>query len=363
LVEKRGVFDVAIVGAGVVGLMVAYQLSKRELRVCILEKRDAPGKGITSGQATVVHVVQLPFGSLKSRLARRGNEMYDAICAELNVKLLRIPTLLVVKGRLRLPIVVLAYLYLLANLRGEYRIQLMRGSALRKLEPSLAEDVTAGIVAHGYGTLDVQSLLVKLRENLESRGVSFVFDCEVTGAEVGGSSTLLRTTGEDVRARFVVNAAGLYSDNLAKILGRDLGRLEFGLGVMAVYSGLNLKTIIAPLPISVGARTKGGAIIPATDGTTIFGPTLRLVRSRDESAYTAEDVNLLKQKFGPLLSTRGELVRVFTGIRPLSPTGDFIVDVDKGRRIVNLVGIESPGMTAAPALGELVEGVILGDAD
>jgi len=361
--RSDGVFDVAVVGAGVVGLFVAYSVSNRRMRVCVLERREGPGTGVTAGQANVIHVVQLPFGSLKSRLARKGNAMYDSICEDLDVKLLRMPALLVVKGRWRLPVLFFAYLYLLINIHGSFRIQLMRGSSLRKLEPSLAMDVTGGLVIHGYGTVDVRSLVAKLKETLESRGVSFIFNCEVIAAEVGESLAVLRTSKGEVRARYVVNAAGLHSDDVAKVLGRDLGKLEPGLGVMAVYSGLNLKTIVAPLPISVGARTKGGAIVPATDGTTIFGPTLRVVKSKDDSAYTEDDVDLLRQKFGQLLSTSGKLVRVYTGVRPLSPTGDFIVDIDMKRRVVNLVGIESPGMTAAPALGELVEREVAGDVN
>ncbi|MDV3278152.1 MAG: FAD-dependent oxidoreductase [Nitrososphaerales archaeon] len=359
--DKSGsVFDVAVIGAGIVGLMVTYRLSGRQMRVCLLEKNGDAGMGVTSGQANVIHVVQLPFGSVKSKLARKGNAMYDSLCSELDVKLLRMPALLVVRGWLRLPVLFFAYVYLLANLRGQFRTQLMRGSSLRKLEPSLAESVTAGVVVHGYGTVDAASLVARLKQALEGRGVVLEFGCEVTGAEVGESSTLLRTSKGDFMARYVVNAAGLHSDDIAKLLGRDLGRLEPGLGVMAVYSGLSLKTIIAPLPVSVGSRTKGGAIIPAVDGTTIFGPTLRVTRSKDDNTFTDEDVKLLTQKFGPLLADAGKLVRVYTGVRPLSPTKDFVIDIDRRRRVVNLVGIESPGLTAAPALAELVEDAVSG---
>jgi glycerol-3-phosphate dehydrogenase len=172
---------------------------------------------------------------------------------------------------------------------------------------------------------------------------------------------LLKTTGGDVRARFVVNAAGLHSDDVAMMMGKNFGRLEPGLGVMAVYSGLELRSIVAPLPLSVGARTKGGAIMPATDGTTIVGPTLRVASSKEERAYTDDDLNLLRTKFGPLLRAEGKLERVYTGVRPLSPTKDFIVDFDSAKKVVNLVGIESPGLTASPAIALRVERMVLGE--
>ena len=358
--DKSEVVDVAIIGAGIIGLTVAYHLSNLNKRVLVIEKEPEPGKGITSGQANVIHVIQLPFGSLKSKLARKGNAMYDDICRELGVKLNRVPSLLVVRGWLRLPILFFVYLYLKLELWGQFKVQLMRGRSLRMIEPLLADGISGGIVVSGYGTVDAQSLVLKLKEAAEKRGVVFWFGHELASCRREGESTLLKTVGGVVKAVFVVNAAGLYSDDVARMLGRDLGRLEPGLGVMAVYSDLDLKAIVAPLPLSVGSRTKGGAIIPATDGTTIVGPTLRVARSREEHEYTEEDLVLLRSKFRPLLKEEGKLARVYTGVRPLSPTRDFIIDFDRAKKAVNLVGIESPGLTAAPAIAELVVGMITG---
>jgi glycerol-3-phosphate dehydrogenase len=201
-----------------------------------------------------------------------------------------------------------------------------------------------------------------LRAASESLGARFVFGCEVTSAERSGGVTTLKTTKWDVKAKLVVNAAGLYSDDVALMFGKDLGRLEPGLGVMAVYSGLGLRSIVAPLPLSIGSRTKGGAIIPATDGTTIIGPTLRVASSKDDTKPTDDDLALLSAKFRPLLKTEGKQLRVYTGMRPLSPTKDFIIDFDRERMVVHLVGIESPGLTAAPAIAEAVEHLVSGAA-
>jgi len=351
--------DVAVVGAGVIGLVIAHRLSKLGKRVVIIEKQAEPGRGVTAGQANVIHVVQLPFGSLKSRLARKGNAMYDELCRELGVKLNRVPALLVVKGWSRLPALFAVYLYLKLELRGKFGVRVMRGRTLQRMEPLLADDIKGGIVVQGYGTIDSKALMSRLEKTTEGLGGEFMFGCELTSVKAEDGVILLNTTGGEVRARFVVNAAGLYSDDVSTMLGRDLGRLEPGLGVMAVYSELGVKSIVAPLPLSVGSRTKGGAIIPATDGTVIFGPTLRVADSKEESAFKDEDLEVLKSKFGPLLKSEGKLQRVYTGVRPMSPTGDFVVDFDRERKIVNLVGIESPGLTAAPAIAEMVEKMVL----
>ena len=136
----------AVIGAGVVGLTIAHRLSKLGKRVVVIEKEDSPGMGVTAGQASVVHVVQLPFGSLKSRLARKGNAMYDDLCGELGVKLNRMPALLVVRRWLLVPVLGAAFVYLRLKLRGEFRVQMMRGSGLRKAEPLLSRRVVGVVV-------------------------------------------------------------------------------------------------------------------------------------------------------------------------------------------------------------------------
>lgn len=342
------------------GLTIAYRLSKIGKRVVVIEREKGPGMGVTSGQANVIHVVQLPFGSLKSKLARRGNAMYDDLCRELGVKLDRMPALLLVRRRLLLPVLLAAFVYLRLGLKGEFRVRLMRGKSLKKVEPLLASGVAGGVLVDGYGTVDVSALVSRLREMSTAQGAQFMFGCRVTSALVRDDITTLTTACGEVRARLVINAAGLYSDELARALGAELGELEPGLGIMAVYSDLSLGCIVAPLPIGIGSRTKGGAIIPATDGTTIVGPTLRIARSKEDAVYGPEDLNLLAEKFGPLLAAKGKLVRVYTGVRPLSPTKDFIIDFNRKRRTVNLVGIESPGLTAAPAVAEMVAQMVEG---
>ncbi len=345
--------DVIVVGAGVIGLMVAYRLSTQGLRVHVLEQREGPGLGVTSGQAGVIHVVQLPFGSMKSKLARLGNRKYENIRQELGVKLVRMPALLIVESLVRIPLLFFAYLYLYANLRRDFGVSLRRGSGLRKLEPSLSDSVKAGIVVEGYGTIDSNALVNGLEKNLIGRGSHITYETGTLKVEAR-KPWVLGTDKVKVTGRWVVNAAGLNSDEVARLLGKDFGTLEPGLGVMVVYTGMKLNAIISPLSIEPGSRTKGGAIIPATDGSVVVGPNLRQVESKDDMRYTDDDLEQLRRKFQHLLKSWGTLDRVYTGLRPLSPTGDFIIDIDHAQRLVNLVGIESPGLTAAPEIAEMV---------
>jgi glycerol-3-phosphate dehydrogenase len=353
-VDRRGPFDVGIIGSGIVGLMVCRRLAREGLRVAVFDKNPGPGLGVTQGQASVIHVVQLPFGSTKSRLARVGNKQYDAICSDLEVPLLRLPALLVVKGSWRVLEALAAYVYIWWNLRGQYRVELAGRGRIHIIEPELSETVSAGIVIHGYGTVDWQKLITRLAESLGRSGVEFYFGTEVTGANVSGEGVDVSTTSGTFVCRYLVNAAGLDSDEMARRLGTDLGRHTPGLGVMAEFSDLQVKTIISPLQLRPSKHTKGGAIIPTTHGTVIFGPTLKELERKEAPPPAEEDLKILIEKFGPLIKRSGNLIRLFSGIRPISPTGDFLIEYTPPSRTLNLVGIESPGLTASPAIADLV---------
>ncbi|MEM0271590.1 MAG: FAD-dependent oxidoreductase [Thermoprotei archaeon] len=347
-------YDVGIIGAGITGLMVAYALAELGgYRVGVFEAKSEPGLGVTANQSEVVHVVQLPFNSLKSRLARDGNPMYDELCAHLGVPFKRVQTLLVTRSRLMIIPLILGYIYLKLNLRRQFRVRLMGSGGAHKLEPHLSKQVKGAIVIDGYGVVDSRALVAKLYEHL-GKNVDFHFDCEVLSGRWLGGVFALNTKRGQYRCRCVVNAAGLYADQVAARFGVKVEAIRPGLGVMAEYSGLSLGSIIAPFKLIQSGRTKGGGIIPTVRGTIIFGPTLRIVDRKEGVEVVDEDLHELESKFQPLLEERGKLLRVYAGVRPLSPHGDFIVAEEYSGSLINLIGIESPGLTAAPALGRLV---------
>jgi glycerol-3-phosphate dehydrogenase len=350
---NRGRQSALIIGAGVIGLFVAYFLSSGGMDVTVVEKETKFGMGVTSGQAGVIHVVQLPFGSKKSRLARRGNRLYDELRDVLGVKILRVPAILVVTSFIQIPSLPFVYLYLWLNLRKDFSVKMVRRRSIVGIEPSLSKCVRAGIVIDRYGTIDVESLLSGLERKLKINGALLQYGTTACGAERKDRWILYTDHGE-FTGDWIVNAAGLYADDVATMLGKDFGRLEPGMGVMEVYSGMELKAVVAPLALEYGSRTKGGAIIPTPDGSVIVGPNLRMASSKEDRNFGPEDIQQLESKFHHLIDRWGKLERVYTGVRPLSPTKDFIIDIDHKMKVVNLVGIESPGLTAAPAIGELV---------
>lgn len=342
-----------VIGAGVVGLFVAYQLARRGRVVAVFESSSKPGQGVSASQSEVIHVVQLPFNSVKSRLARLGNPMYDELCRVLGVPMKRLPAILVVRSWTSLVPLLFGYLYLKFRLGAAFKVWFAGRRKLLSIEESLSKDVVAGIVVEGYGVLDSKALVSRLYESIK-RSVEFHFDCEVLGGTPHGHGYTLNTSCGEYHCRCVVNAAGLHSDEVAQRLGVNCGNITPAMGVMVEYANMDVNTIVAPFSLRQEARTKGGGIIPTTRGTVIIGPNFRVVGRKDDHEITEDDVAQLEQKFLPLVNQRGTRLRVYGGVRPVSPSGDFIVSEAHSGTLINLVGIESPGLTAAPALAELV---------
>ncbi len=352
-------YDVAIIGSGVVGLFIAYELAHYRVRVIVIDKETEPGFGVSKGHAGVVHVVQPPFNSLRSKLAVEGNRLYDGIAKRLHVRVKRLSTLLVAQNLshlIALPAVwlILNYVY---GKRG-FRVRILGPRGLRKREPNI--NGLGAVEVEGYGVINSFELVSQLFNFCRLNGVDFAFNTEVRSVRALDDEFIIITNRGEYRTRYVINAAGLYSADIARLFG-DEYRLEFGKGVMLVFWGEQTRNIIAPLQLIPNPRTKGGAIIPTVFNTTIWGPSLS-VSGRDDRAVNEDDINVLARKFSGLLRNRDFTpIRAYAGIRPIPEGDDFIITYSRlGRHVIHLVGIESPGLTAAPAIAKRVVEMLSG---
>ena len=346
-------YDVAVIGSGVVGLFIAYELAHYRVRVIVIDKEVEPGFGGSKGHAGVIHVIQPPFNSLRSRLAIEGNKLYDGIARRLHVRVRRLSTLLVARNPGHL--IALPAVWLILNRvygRHGFRVRILGPRGLRSREPNV--NGLGAVEVEGYGVINSFELISQLYNFCRLNGVDFALGTEVKDVKVLGDGVVIVTSNGEYRARFVINAAGLYSADVARILG-DENRLEFGKGVMLVFWGEQTRNIIAPLQLMPNPKTKGGAIIPTVFGTTIWGPSLSM-SSRDDRAVNEGDVDALYRKFSGLLRDGGFTpIRAYAGVRPIPEGDDFIITYSKvSKRVVHVIGIESPGLTAAPAIARRV---------
>ncbi len=352
----KKIYDIIIIGAGVTGLSIAYCLSKKNVKVLVIEKNPEIGFGVSKGHAAVIHVIQLPFNSLKSILARKGNKMYDEICKNLGVHLKRLPAIIVATDFFHYLMLPLIYLYLKHNIGKSFPVKLtLRKKHLRNIEPNISKNVKGGIIVYGYGVIDAFDLIYSLFNFSKENDVEFIFNSKVKGIKLEKDYVEVSTDKKTFRGKFAINAAGLYADEIASYVGDKIS-FEYGTGVMLIYKEKVSQTILAPAYLHSDPKTKGGGIIPSIDGKSIWGPNLRIIDSKDNLSVSKKDIDTLITKFSPLLDNLPRiLIKVYSGIRPIPRGDDFIIDYcSSDKRIIHVAGIESPGLTAAPAIAEKV---------
>ncbi len=333
---------VAVVGAGVVGLFTALALSASGFEVTVYEA-ERPGAGASTRNANVIHRIQPPPGRLRRRYALLGSRLHRVYSRILGYKIMSLP--LVVAATNSVEEVALRLLPM--ALRRLYGVDavIVRGDRARDVEPALSDKIRAAMVVEGYGVVDSGEVIERLLRELEASGVGVV-PARVEALEPGPAVVL--EDGSRVRYDYVVNSAGAEAARLASTLG-DRFNVRLVPGLMAVYRGPRFRSIVSRLPT---ARSKGGAIIPQLDGSVIVGPTFGVVGD--------EGLAELRSRFGGLTSIElGEPHSTIVGLRAVSDRRDFIIARSRREpRVIHLVGIESPGLTAAPAIAEEVASML-----
>lgn len=369
----RDRYDVCIIGAGVVGCAIAREFMARRrpapARLLVLEQHERPGEETSGRNSGVLHsgIHEAPF-SLKARLAHEGCRSAAAYALERGIPLLRTGMLIVVskedirRGLWR-EISMLRRLWVNAW-RTNTRVRFMTPSALRAWEPQVR--ASCGIAIPTVSVIDSQAFVQSLKTESEAAGVEFAFGNRVVGIEATGGSYLVSTDRQQIRVACLINAAGLYADDMASLaLHHDKYTIrplrgEYYEWMMPEKAGSVGRPVYPALP--PGATGKGIHVSPRPDGRLYVGPNE--VSVQDKADYTshktppglfAEAV----QKFLPALDER-DLSWAYSGIRPRVETtsrskSDFIVSVDReDPLLVDLIGIESPGLSAAMALARHV---------
>ena len=366
-------YDVGIVGAGVVGCAIARELASRRwhrpLRVVAVERHEHAGEETSGRNSGVLHsgIHEHP-GSLKARLAHEGSALALAYATERKLPLLRSGMLIAIsredirRGLWR-EISMLRRLWLNAW-RSTIRMTFVTPSGVRALEPNLR--ASCGIVIPSVCVIDSLALVHSLRHDAEATGVEFAFNNRVIEIEDEGAAYLVRTDRQTLRVACLINAAGLHADDIAALAlsynkySIQPLRGEYYEVVTSSKKGLIGRLVYPALPPQ--ATGKGIHFSPRPNGQLFVGPNE--VAVQDKSDYLSQKtppgvfVEALR-KFLPVLE-ESDLRWAYSGIRPRVANGrehksDFIVSVDRDTPLlVNLIGIESPGLSAALALARHV---------
>lgn len=346
-------YDVVVIGAGVIGTMVARELSRYNASVCVLEKESDVAMGATCANSAIVHAgFDAKEGSLKARFNVEGSKMMEKVARELNVKYKRNGSLVIALSEEEMEHV--RKLYLRGVKNGVEDLSVIGKEELRRIEPGITDAAIGALYAPTGAIVCPYELAIAAMGNAMDNGAELVYEfCVKNISYVDKVYTI--TDGErEIKAKFVVNCAGVYSDKIARMAGDESFSVHARRGEYQLldkeFSGLVNCTIFRT-PSKMG---KGILVSPTVDGNTILGPTSEDIEEKDNTETTMEGLAKVSREClesVPSLPRQGAITS-FCGLRAVGSTGDFIINEKDG--FVNCAGIESPGLTSAPAIAKYV---------
>ncbi|MCE4620217.1 MAG: FAD-binding oxidoreductase [Desulfurococcales archaeon] len=343
--------DIIIVGAGVVGLFTALEAAHKGLTPLVLEERS-PGAGASTRNAGVLHLIQPPPGKLRRRLALEGARLYRVLAGGIGYQVYETRLLILATTRLE-SLLLRPALIAIRRLAPGVKARIAGRREILRLEPEANPKVRSGIIVEGYGVVEPRHLISRLAREAEARG-GIETGKKVTGIKCRGDKVIVEASdGSEYTARYAINAAGAGAEVLARQHGIRV-RVELKPGTMEIYQDPKPRNILARIPTT--SKTKGGAVIPWPQGT-LYGPDLRESPGDPQpspGAVAAKYRRLIRR------DPRGLLERI-EGLRTVAKPRDFhLIVPERCPRVVHLLGIESPGLTAAPALARLALSKLFG---
>lgn len=361
-------YDVAVIGGGVVGSAIARELSRYNLRITVLERAADVARGTSGKNSGVVHTgINVPYGSVKAKFNVAGAKMFEQYCADLDVPFKRVGKVIVALGEAEVPD--LEGLKAKGESNEVPDLEIIDRATLKKMEPNIegagALNVPTAAIACPY------SLTIALAESATANGVDIKLSSPVISIKGTEGAFEIETPNETLSAGLIVNSAGLNSDKIARMVGVHRWRIWPCRGEYVILDkrvGGLINSMVYPVPPKGGAGL-GIHITPTTDGNILLGPSADYTNDGDDVRTTAKiRRQLLKEatEFLPALSAR-DVITAYSGMRPKLVTskeggfGDFVVEeVEEAPGVMQLVGIESPGLTAAPAIAEHVSNWVRG---
>ena len=353
------IYDVAVVGAGVVGGMIARELSAYKLNLCILDKAHDVATGASSANSAIVHAgFDAKEGSLKALLNVRGSELMAQTCRELGVKYKNNGSLVIGFTDEDRETVELLYRRGVAN--GVKGLRVLNAEELHALEPNVSKNAICALHAPTGSIVCPYELTIASVGNAMDNGASLLLDFEVVGIEDGKDAfTVKAADGRAVTAKYIINAAGLYADAIAAMVGDTSYTVHARRGEYVLLdkeSGSLIQNTIFRTPSKMG---KGILVSPTVDGNLITGPTSVDIGEKTNKATTPEGLAHVMRETRENVDgvMYNQTITSFCGLRAVGSTGDFIINIPR-ERFVNVAGIESPGLSSAPAIAEYVIGLL-----
>lgn len=351
-------YDAVVIGAGVTGCAVAREIARFKGSFLTVERRPDVCEGTSKANSAIMHAgFDAQPGSWKARMNVRGNAMMDELSRELDIPFKRIGALVVCLREEELPR--LRELYDRGLTNGVPGLSLLTGDEARAIEPNLTDEVCGALLAESSGVVCPFELTLGMGESAAINGVEFRFDTKVTGLRREEDRWVVSTDGGDIRARAVVNAAGVYAGELHNMVCEDKLRIIPRKGEYCLLdktAGGHVAHTVFQLPGKLG---KGVLVSPTVHGNLLVGPTAADVEDPETAATTAEGLREVAEKSGWAVKNvpMRQVITSFMGLRAHEESDDFILG-ETAEGFFDAAGIESPGLTSAPAIGEYLAGLV-----
>lgn len=353
-------YDVLIIGGGVCGAAVAMYLSKYDIKCCLLEKENDIAMGTTKANSGIVHAGYDPEpDTLMARLNVRGSELTEELCEKLGVPYKKTGSIVVAfdskdEEHIR-------ELYDRGLQNGVRGMELLGREALFELEPNLSEKAVGALYAPSAAVVNPWRFCIAMSETAAENGVEFFLDSEVTSIEKVNGSFTVTAGGKSFDTKYIINAAGVYSDLVASLVGARDFEIKPSKGQYFLLDKTQIglvNTVVFQCPTEKG---KGILVSPTADGNIIVGPDAESGNERDDVSTTREGLDYVAAEAAKTTSKINyrENIRSFSGLRANSDKADFIIgESDLCRHFINVAGIKSPGLSSAAAIGEYVAEIL-----
>ena len=347
-------FDYVVIGAGVVGGLVCRELTKYKLSVCIVDKESDVAMGATRANSAIVHAgFDAKEGTLKAKLNVRGSEMMEGVCAELGVKYKNNGSLVV--GFNEEDRATLVSLIERGRKNGVKGLSLLDREEILKLEPNIGDGVTCALRAETGAIVCPYELCMAAVGNAMDNGAELKLNFKVEKIEKVGGVYRISSENETVEAKYVINCAGVFSDEIAALIGDESFSVRPRRGEYMLLDkecGALVGHTVFRCPSKMG---KGVLVSPTVDGNLLLGPTAEDIDDKNDTSTTPAGLAHLSALASEQVKgiQLGKVITSFTGLRATGSTGDFIIN-SPADGFINCAGVESPGLTSAPAIAEYV---------
>ncbi len=389
-------YDIAIIGAGVTGSAIARELSKYALKICVIEAHSDVCEGTSKANSGIVHAGFDAYpGSLKAKLNSKGAKKMEAMSQELDFPFRRNGAMVVAFSEEEISKLEKLAEQSIENRVGEVKI--ISGDEARELEPALSEDIVAALLIEQSGIVCPFNMTIAFAENAVTNGVEFKLNSRVTDVKIEDSGYILtidydppayfknrqkksfshdsydnsQDTRQKLSATMVINAAGVYGDLIHNQVVRQIagaGKEDIleeiipRRGEYCLYDheyGTFVQRTIFQVPTELG---KGVLVTPTVHWNLMIGPNAVDIDDKGDNITTAEGLEEVLKKGAKSLKempAKNKIITSFAGIRAHRPADDFLIEEINGAPgFIDVIGIESPGLSCAPAMGEYVAEIV-----